>query len=203
MKIWDRHGLLELPFYVMATSMRRAAERVRLQYWRHVFGWSIGRGVRVHWSVAIPRRLRVGLGDDVAIGAGTVIHAETTGGALIIGENSKVDVQCQLDASGVLTIGRDVTLSSGVAIYTHSHGSDPRMAPKPYGMTIEDGVWLCSMAMVLSSARTVGAGSVVGPYAVVREPVPAGATVVTATTLLPAGQRCDAHLHATRTGRGS
>lgn len=179
MKIWERHGPLELPVYVGLVILRRGCEQIRLWYWRTAFGWSIGRGVRVHWSVSIPRRLKVRLADGVSIAKGVIIHVEVEGGALTIGDHANVADGCSLDASGELTLGRNVTLSSGAKVFTHSHGRNPRSPPKAYALRVEDDVWLCNGAMILASTKIVGARSVIGPYAVVREPVPEGAMIVT------------------------
>jgi acetyltransferase-like isoleucine patch superfamily enzyme len=177
MNIWERHGFIEAPFYALGAVLRRVAETVRLAYWRAVFGWNIGRGVRVHWTVHIPRKLKVRLGDGAVLGRKTYIIAELRGGALEIGPNTNVEA-CLLDVSGPLTIGANSTISRGAAIYTHSHGRNPKNSPTAYPISIGDRVWICSNAIVLSSTKTVGDGAIVGPSEVVREPVPENEMVV-------------------------
>jgi hypothetical protein len=179
MNVWERHGIVEFPFYALAIALRRSAEAARLHYWRRVFGWSIGRGVRVHWSVQIPRLIDVRLGDGAVIGRDTRVVAEVKGGALHVGANTNIDRNCLLDASGHLVIGANSTISESVTIFTHSHGRDPRKVPSAFDLVIGDGVWICMYGMVLSSAKSVGAGAIIGPHEVVRKPVPAGGTVAT------------------------
>ncbi len=48
MKIWERHGLIAAPFVILTVLLGRGAETIRLAYWRLMFGWEIGRNVRVH-----------------------------------------------------------------------------------------------------------------------------------------------------------
>lgn len=173
MRFRDRHGPVEAPFFAAIAVLRRSVEWMRLVYWRRVFGWSIGQGVRVHLSVHIPRTVNVSLADGVNIGRGARVVAEVEGGELRIGRNSSVDVGCLLDASGRLDIGANVTISEAASVYTHSHGRHPQLPPSTYTVVIGDEVWICAHGMVLSAARSIGDGAIIAPYAVIRSPVPA------------------------------
>ena len=173
MKVWERHSLIVLPFVVLATGVRRAAEAARLMYWKRVFGWQIGRGVRVHWSVHISKGFKVRLGDGVVIQRWVQFNTDTGTGIIEIGPNTSIAQSCQLDISGALRIGSNVTLSEGVFVYTHSHGRNPRNKPVGHEVVIEDDVWLCARSTVLASAQRVGKGAIVGPHKVLREPLTA------------------------------
>lgn len=178
MKIWERHGFPAVPFVVIGALIRRSAETVRLAYWRTAFGWKIGRDVRVHWSVSIPKKIKARLDDGAVIGCRTQVIADGPGGALQLGRDANIAHDCILDVTGALNIGSGATISEGAAIYTHSHGRNPRSAPRAFSVTIGDAVWICSRAMVLSSASTIGERAIIGPYEVVRGPVPADTILV-------------------------
>jgi acetyltransferase-like isoleucine patch superfamily enzyme len=178
MKIWKRHSAFALPFVVLSVALRRVAETMRLIYWRKVFGWEIGHNVRVHLSVHIPRKLIVRLGDGVVLARRIEINTDTCTGILEIGNNTNIAQDCSLDVSGKLKIGANVTISEGVAIYTHSHGRNPRRKPIGHTVIIDDDVWICTRALVLSSARTIGARAIIGAGEIVREPVPSDSLFV-------------------------
>ena len=178
MRVWERHSAFAVPFVILGAGLRRGAEAIRLLYWRRAFGWEIGRNVRVHFTVHIPRKMRVSLGDGVGIGKGTEVWSEIPGAVFALGANTNIARNCMLDASGGLSIGANVTVSEEAAIYTHSHGRNPRSKPAYHPLSIEDDVWICTRAIVLASVRTIGARAIIGPYAVVRKPVPEGSLIV-------------------------
>lgn len=178
MKVWQRHSLFAAPFVIVGVAMRRGLETMRIAYWRMVFGWRIGRKVRVHWSVHIPKRIQVRLADGVEIGKGAEIWSEVPGSVFELGENTNIARNCMFDASGGLTMGANVTVSEEAIIYTHTHGRDPRSAPRFYPLTIGDGVWICARSLILASTRTIGDRAIVGPCEIVRKPVSAGQTLV-------------------------
>jgi maltose O-acetyltransferase len=100
-----------------------------------------------------------------------------------------------LDAD--ISLGRNVSLSPGVILYTATHpigfGSQ-RMLPytdsKP--IVIEDGVWVGMQSLILPGV-TLGHGSIVSAGAVVSESVPPDALVAgnpaTVRDSLPFGNR--------------
>jgi acetyltransferase-like isoleucine patch superfamily enzyme len=174
MNIWQRHGFITFPFVALAAIVRRGLEELRLVYWRHVFGWKIGKGVRVALSTHISRRIKVDLGDGVSIGRNCEVFSEILNAKFEMGRDSDIARGCMLEVSGGLKLGDSVTISEGVVIYTHSHGLDPRSPPKYFSVLLEDRVWICTRAIVLATAKIIGARAVIAPYAVVRKTVPAG-----------------------------
>lgn len=91
---------------------------------------------------------------------------------LTIGERSRVNRDCCLDARGGLWIGSDVSISPGVTILTAEHppGDDQfRTETKP--VRIEDHVFIGMRAIILPGV-TIGAGAVVAAGAVVTRDVP-------------------------------
>lgn len=181
MKIWERHGFIVVPFVVVRALVHRGMEAIRLAYWRSAFRWEIGRNVRVHWTTHIDRKIRVRLGDGAVIGCRTQVFADFPGGIFELGANTNIAQDCSLDVSGELRIGSNATVSEGVVIYTHSHGRNPKSEPTYHAVSIGDDVWICTRALVLSSTRTIGARAIIGPYEVIRTPVPADSVVVRRT----------------------
>lgn len=171
MKIWERYGPVELPFVLFGKSIRRIAEMARLIYWRHMFGWDIGKNVHVCWSVHMSRKATVRLGNNVTIGPETIVAGERSGGLLDIGANTNIARQCLLDITGELRIGANTTVSEGVNIYTHSHGRDPKSRSRAHAVSIGDGVWIGVRSIILSSARTIGDKAIIGALEVVRSPI--------------------------------
>src|SRR4051794_28916689 len=102
MKIWERHGYAAVPFVILGALLRRGAESIRLAYWRAAFGWDIGNNVRVHWTVHIPRKFVVRLGNDVVIDRGVQVNSDYCEGLLEVGANTNIAQHCLLDVSGGL-----------------------------------------------------------------------------------------------------
>ncbi len=95
----------------------------------------------------------------------------------VIGRRFKVGHNVLIDGHGQVTIGDDVFLGHGAMILTGQHdmeqrGSARQAAITARPVTIRDGVWICSGAIVCPGV-TIGEHSVVGPGAVVMRNVPA------------------------------
>jgi hypothetical protein len=128
--------------------------------------------------VYIPRGLEVTLGDGAQIADGCEIWSEVVGAAFNVGKETVIARNCMIDVSGGVMLGNRVTISEGVAIYTHSHGLNPRAPAKYYPLVIGDDTWICTRALVLSSTKEIGPRAIVGPLVVVRQPVPPDGKVV-------------------------
>jgi maltose O-acetyltransferase len=92
-------------------------------------------------------------------------HAPTVGAAFKVGEG------VLLDGHAPITIGNHVFLGHRVMVLTGTHDPELRGAERQRRVgarpvVIEDGVWVCSGA-IIGPGVTLGAHSVVGPGAVV------------------------------------
>ena len=96
---------------------------------------------------------------------------------LVIGERSRINRGCSLDARGGLRIGNDVSISLQSVIITGEHArDDPSFRYSTRPVVIEDHVWLGARAMVLPGV-TIGRGAVVAAGAVVTKDVAARSVV--------------------------
>lgn len=120
------------------------SHRVRLWFYRHVFGVTIGRGSSIHWQC------RFFAPQGISIGENT-----------IIGNNAFLDGRCGL------SIGDRVIAASEVAIYTLQHDiDDPLFAHVGGPVVIEDYVYIGPRVIILpgvyiSEGAAVAAGAVV------------------------------------------
>ena len=90
---------------------------------------------------------------------------------LSIGDHSRINRACLLDARGGLAIGANVSISPEVVILTASHGvDDPDFCLETRPVKIEDHVWIGTRAMVMPGV-TLGRGCVVAAGAVVTRDV--------------------------------
>ena len=89
-----------------------------------------------------------------------------------IGENSVVGIDGILDGRGGIVVGRNVNLSSEVAIWTAvARLNHPMFRIRKEPVVIEDFAWLSFRATVLPGV-TVGRGGVVAAGSVVTKDVP-------------------------------
>lgn len=120
-----------------------------------------------------------------------------TAGRLHLGEGSLVAPGVTFGLDGEITVGRNVSISPQVTLYTATHalgfGSQrmtPAMTPKP--VVVEDGVWIGMQALILPGV-TLGQGCVVSAGAVVTLDVPPNTLVAgnpaTVQQKLPFGNR--------------
>ncbi|MBF4518061.1 acyltransferase [Flavobacterium sp. ANB] len=79
---------------------------------------------------------------------------------LIIGNNTSIQSDL-IDLRAKINIGNNVIIGSGVEIITCSHEIDsPDWEFKPYGITIEDYVWIATRVFILPSCRNIGYGAI-------------------------------------------
>jgi acetyltransferase-like isoleucine patch superfamily enzyme len=91
---------------------------------------------------------------------------------LTIGARVSVGNDAILDARGGITIGADVNLSTGVALWTGQHDwQSPTFAYVKAPIVIHDHVWLSTRVTVLPGV-TIGEGAVIAAGAVVTKDVP-------------------------------
>lgn len=141
------------------------------------------------------RALGIQLGENAAVYLGTYVEfwgpRELRRIGVSIGRNTTINRDCTLDARSPLAIGGNVSISFGVTLVAGLHDlNDPRFpssAVGPWGITIEDYVWIGTRAMILPGV-TVGRGAVIAAGAVVTKDV-APLTVVGGVPAKPIGTR--------------
>jgi len=146
---------------------------IRHAWYRRVLGVQLGRGAGVH------------LGCYVWYFGPSKLRRERL---LQIGERSRINRDCCLDARGGLWIGRDVSVSPGVTILTAEHPPDDEEFRVETGpVRIEDHVFIGTRAIILPGV-TVGAGAMVAAGSVVTRDVPA-LSIVGGVPARPIGRR--------------
>jgi maltose O-acetyltransferase len=122
----------------------------------------------------IPRRTRRTIlrWSGIKVGHGVTLFSQIFFGSnkCSIGDDCFISVQCLIDGSDVVKIGKNVYLAMGVKLITSSHQFGPsrqRAGPGTKApITIGDGSWLGASTMVLPGVEIangciIGAGSVV------------------------------------------
>ncbi|QDY90237.1 glycosyltransferase [Arthrobacter sp. UKPF54-2] len=158
---------------------------VQVQFPRH---FTAGRGVALADRVRIDAYCREGvvLGDNVTVGAGTLIAGSGViaepGEYVRIGARSAIGVNNVIWGQGGVTIGVDALLGPDVVIVSENHESSSIDIPiRLQGsarapIRIGDGCWIGAGAKILAGV-SMGNGSVVGAGAVVTRDVPPYAIV--------------------------
>lgn len=121
--------------------------------------------------------------DRVCIFRDTIIETGH-GGSVFIGSGASIHPRCQINAYlSSITIGSNVMIAPGCALYPYDHGCLPdqpirRQPLRSKGpIIIGDEAWIGFGAIILGGVR-IGKGAAVGAGSVVTHDVPDGAIVV-------------------------
>jgi acetyltransferase-like isoleucine patch superfamily enzyme len=162
-------------------SLRRWLPQPVRQRLRALPLWYLNHGLQLMSAEIVShlpaRRLRTGfyramgmrLDDRVLIYRGLEFRRAR---GIEIGEGTVVGFDCILDGRGDLSLGRNVNLSSEVAIWTMQHDHrDPDFAGVQAPVNVGDRAWLSFRCTILPGV-TVGEGAVIAAGAVVVKDVP-------------------------------
>lgn len=101
--------------------------------------------------------------NGAVIGSNVVMDlalAKKANSNLTVGNNTSIQTDL-LDLRAKINIGNNVIIGSGVEIITCSHDIDsPDWEFKPYGIIIEDYVWIATRVLILPSCRNIGLGAI-------------------------------------------
>lgn len=102
--------------------------------------------------------------------------------SLKVGDGFHIGQDSYIDYSGGIIIGKNVTVSERVQIFTHNHvidgREDWRLNPITFSsLEIKDFAWIGAGAIISPSVKVIGKGAVIGAGAVVTKDVPDMAVV--------------------------
>ena len=126
-------------------------------------------------TIRYPRNIY--FGDNISIGRNVEIFSECSTGKLIVGSNTNINKNTQIDFTGDLTIGNNVLISETTVILTHDHGYDPKSKPVKKSLFIEDNVWIGQNVMILSNVRRIGKNAIIAAGSIVTKEVPSNTIV--------------------------
>lgn len=122
------------------------------------------------------------IGNNVSIQRNTIIECtgviRDLGAGLEIGNNVGIAQNCFIQVRGKVSIGNDVIFGPGVYLFSENHKFDNPDLPVVVqgetrkGVVVEDGVWICSRAVILDGI-TIGKNSIVAAGSIVNRDVPA------------------------------
>lgn len=120
------------------------------------------------YSRYIARKNGAIVGENVII---PLALAKKANSNLTIGKNTSIQTDL-IDLRAKVTIGNNVIIGSGVEILTCSHAVDSvDWEFKPYGIIIEDYVWIATRAFILPSCQNICYGAVCAAGTVVAKNV--------------------------------
>ncbi|MDT0627739.1 acyltransferase [Alteromonas sp. W364] len=125
-----------------------------------------GAGTVIEFGCHIESPARVSVGKNVFIAKNTFINSENFVGELQIEDNVHIGADCHIDHTGNLLIKSCTLISEKVFIYTHTHGYDPRSAPRALDKKINEGVWLGSQSTILETAKEIASNTIVAANSV-------------------------------------
>lgn len=131
----------------------------------HIISRIVFSRVRLFWYRKVMKFL-IGKGSSIL----TDFKIATTSN-LIVGEHTVVNNGCRFDNRFPITIGDNVSITYGTAIFTKGHDiDDPYFRTKGAPVVIDDYVWICANAIILPGVH-IGKGAVVLTGSVVTQDV--------------------------------
>ena len=154
----------KLPEAFIKDVKSRSRLRFVLDVLARIKGWLI-----IRHKIRAMRKKGAAIGNNIGIASDLKPPASPH---LKIGDHVSIHTD-RIDVRAPLSIGDYVILGDSASIITCSHNCDnPEWIFKPYGLVIEDYVWIATRAMILPSCRHIGRGAVIGAGAVVVKDVP-------------------------------
>lgn len=126
-----------------------------------------------------PSKIRIG--NNISLADGVRMWTElpkSDHSCLIIDDGVQVNRDVVLDFTGFLHLKKNVLISEGAMLYTHTHGYDPRAKPVGKSLIIDENVWIGTRAIILPSVSHIGARSIIGAGVVVSKDIPEDSIVV-------------------------
>lgn len=166
---------------IINRAFRVARRIIQGQYARLMLrlgGAKIGRNVRFLGPVYARRPDRIVIGDNCLIDRDIRLVCEHGVGSLVIEDGVQINDNVYIDYTGETVIGAGTLISAEAALFSHSHGYDPRAKPVMHEKRIGRNAWIGMRAIVLETCTEIGDRAILGAGAVVPKPVGARDIVV-------------------------
>lgn len=138
---------------------------------------SVGKGTFIYRGVSFRYPNSISFGDNCIINRRVDFVTELNDSQLELGNNVSIATDVTIDFTGGLKIGNDVTISRGVSLLTHDHGSNPRNVPQKRPLTIGSNVWIGLGATILQSVDYIGDNSIIAAESLVTKNVESNSIV--------------------------
>mgnify|MGYP003990959383 CR=1 FL=1 len=157
-------------FIMIKVLFNKLIELINSYLWSFNLG-KCGVNCVIQKGVTIRYPRNINFGHNISIGRNVEIFSECNTGKLIIGSNSNINKNTQIDFTGNLTIGDNVLISETSVIITHDHGYHPESKPIRKSLSIEDNVWIGQNVMILSNVRKIGKNAIIAAGSIVTKEV--------------------------------
>ena len=171
-KFWNLNftGLPKFIFILINVSCNKLIELFNSIFWIYNVR-ECGDKCIIQKGVTIRYPRNIYFGDNISIGRNVEIFSECSNGKLIVGSNTNINKNSQIDFTGDLTIGSNVLISETTIILTHDHGYDPKSKPVKKSLFIEDNVWVGQNVMILSNVSRIGKNAIIAAGSIVTKEV--------------------------------
>ena len=177
-KYWNLKFLGLPKFFITFLNVifNKIVESLNSVFWTYNLR-ECGSNCTIQKRVVIRYPRNIYFGNYISVGRQVEIFSESSTSKLIIGNNTNINKNTQIDFTGNLTIGNNVLISESSVIITHDHGFDPKSVPKKKSLIIEDNVWIGQNVMILSNVRFIGKNAIIAAGSIVTKEVLANTIV--------------------------
>ena len=167
-------------FLGSADGLLFIGRKCRIRHKSHIhFGKTILIGDNVEINALSKEGVKTG--NNFSIHRNSIIECtgvlRNIGEGIVIGNNVGIAQNCFIQVRGKVTIGNNVIFGPGVSVFSENHiYSDTNrfineQGETRIGVTIEDGVWVGSRAIILDGV-TIGHNSIIAAGSVVNKSIP-------------------------------
>ncbi len=171
-KFWNMSlaGIPKASFIILNVLLTAIYEKISSSFWKKNIS-NCGNNVQIQRGVVIRYPKNIVIKNNVSIGRNVEIASEFYDSKLIIGENSQININCKIDYSGDLVIGKNVVISENTYVMTHSHGINPYSSPQKLSLVIEDNVWIGARVIILPQVSIIRRNSIIAAGSVLTKDV--------------------------------
>lgn len=141
-------------------------------------GARIGRNVRILGLIYARRPEKIVIGDNCLLDRDIRLVCEHGAGSLVIEDGVQINDNVYIDYTGETVIGAGTLISAEAALFSHSHGYDPRAKPVMHSKRIGRNTWIGMRAIILETCTEIGDHAIIGAGSVVPKSVGARDIVV-------------------------
>lgn len=155
----------------LSAVCRRGLNVFTTLYWSLLLN-DFGAGSKIYKGSFFRIPKDVSIGKECLIQFNVRFGSEIANAKLDIKDNVQINSDVFIDYSGGLIIEKNVLISKGSYLLTHSHGYDPKSKPVKKPLIIKEGVWIGANVTICENVSEIGKNAIIATGSILTKNVP-------------------------------